>query len=279
MTRGFILLSSQCMFFLVWKSEHWKRKTNKEKKNTNTTRLLLLLKEAEINFSLCILETLAQNFPCKEFFFKTFPLFNNFNLFENSPKLNPIKRIHANTQLSKHDPLHANSTDKSLATILQTTINKNGPKLWNLNPTSVIQGVPKGTDTFHSFIYTLIRYWMALWFCLWFCSFGIETTFPSSNFKTKHIFGILMKRVKYLKPFEAPAALQICFLFSYHRRRRRIPPPRLEHSGAPNLIFYPIFFYRRRSPKGAPEASQMRRRRRRSPGGPGKSCRRLVFRE
>ena len=29
-------------------------------------------------------------------------------------------------------------------------------------------------------------------------------TFPLSNFKTKHIFGILMKRVKFLKAFGAP---------------------------------------------------------------------------
>ena len=39
---------------------------------------------------------------------------------------------------------------------------------------------------------------------VWFCSSAIETTFPLSNFKTKHIFGILMERVKFLKPFGAP---------------------------------------------------------------------------
>ena len=39
----------------------------------------------------------------------------------------------------------------------------------------------------------LIRYWMALSLC----SLAIETTFPLSNFKTKHIFGILMARVKF----------------------------------------------------------------------------------
>ena len=54
----------------------------------------------------------------------------------------------------------------------------------------------------------LIRRWMALWFC----SFGIETTFPLSNFKTKHIFGILMARVKFLKPFGTAQVPQ--FLFS-----------------------------------------------------------------
>ena len=48
---------------------------------------------------------------------------------------------------------------------------------------------------------------------LWFCSFAIETTFPLSNFKTKHIFGILMKRVKFLLSFEAPEALQFFYIF------------------------------------------------------------------
>jgi len=57
------------------------------------------------------------------------------------------------------------------------------------------------------YIYILIRYWMALWFF----SFAIETTFPLSNFKTKHIFRIFMERVKYLKPFGAPHVPQILF--------------------------------------------------------------------
>ena len=65
----------------------------------------------------------------------------------------------------------------------------------------------------HRNIYILIRYWMLrpsvrLSVCpsvrLSVCSFAIETTFLLSNFKTKHIFGILMKRVKFLKPFGAP---------------------------------------------------------------------------
>ena len=64
-----------------------------------------------------------------------------------------------------------------------------------------------------------------LWFCLsvclsvclWFWSFAIETTFPLFNFKTKHIFGILMTLRKFLKlcPLKgAPQAHQICF-FSF----------------------------------------------------------------
>ena len=44
------------------------------------------------------------------------------------------------------------------------------------------------------------------WFCDSVCLFAIETTFPLSNFKTKHIFGILMERVTFLKPFGAPQA-------------------------------------------------------------------------
>ena len=61
------------------------------------------------------------------------------------------------------------------------------------------------------YIYILIRYWMVRWLsvCLWFCPFAIETTFPLSNFKTKYIFLILMKRVKFLKPFGAPKVLKI----------------------------------------------------------------------
>ena len=45
--------------------------------------------------------------------------------------------------------------------------------------------------------------------CLWFCPFAIEATFPLSNFKTKHIFGILVERVTFLKPLGAPEAPEI----------------------------------------------------------------------
>ena len=41
-------------------------------------------------------------------------------------------------------------------------------------------------------IYILIGYWV----CLWFCSCAIESIFPLSNFKTKHIFGTLMPQRK-----------------------------------------------------------------------------------
>ena len=41
-----------------------------------------------------------------------------------------------------------------------------------------------------------MRYWVVLCYCLSVCvsvcSCVIETTFPKSNFKTKHIFGITM---------------------------------------------------------------------------------------
>ena len=38
---------------------------------------------------------------------------------------------------------------------------------------------------------------------------GEETTFPLSNFKAKHIFGILMEWVTFLKPYRAPKAPEI----------------------------------------------------------------------
>ena len=96
-------------------------------------------------------------------------------------------------------------------------------------------------------IYTRIRYWMALWFC----SFAIETTFPLSKFKNKHIFWILMARVKFSKLFGAPQAPQI-FIFIFLSR-----PPRVGAPGAPNS-FIIVFFYRRRRrryPKWAPRAA------------------------
>ena len=46
------------------------------------------------------------------------------------------------------------------------------------------------------------------------CSSAIETTFPMSNFKTNHIFGILMAWVKSWhgsSPFGAPQAPQFFF--------------------------------------------------------------------
>ena len=57
-------------------------------------------------------------------------------------------------------------------------------------------------------IYILIRYWMALSLCLSVILFVryIETTFPLSNFKTKHIFGILTTLRKFLKPWAPPKA-------------------------------------------------------------------------
>ena len=47
-----------------------------------------------------------------------------------------------------------------------------------------------------------IPYWVALSVC----QFAIETTFPLSNFKTKHIFGILMTLRKFLKLWGAAGA-------------------------------------------------------------------------
>ena len=61
------------------------------------------------------------------------------------------------------------------------------------------------------------------------CSFAIETTLPLSNFKTKHIFGILIARDKFLKPFGAPKAPHF---FCYRRH---------PEWGAPN--FFLILFF------------------------------------
>ena len=60
--------------------------------------------------------------------------------------------------------------------------------------------IDKNTESLH--IYILICYWMALSLC----PSAIETTFPLSNFKTKHIFGILMTRRKFLKLWGATGA-------------------------------------------------------------------------
>ena len=69
-------------------------------------------------------------------------------------------------------------------------------------------------------IYVLIRYWMALRFCDSVCSSAIETTFPWSNFKTKHIFGILMTLLKFLKLWAPQAA------------------PKRGAEGAPNFFYF-----------------------------------------
>ena len=112
------------------------------------------------------------------------------------------------------------------------------------------------------YIYILIRYWMDLWFC----PSAIETIFPLSNFKTKHIFGILMAERKFLIPFGAPESAEI-----------------LGAAGAP------IFFWRR--PRHnffisilsftAAEGGGVSYGRRRHPsrGGRGKSGLWRVFRE
>ena len=78
------------------------------------------------------------------------------------------------------------------------------------------------------------------------CPFAIETTFPLSDFKTKHIFGIPMERVTFLKPFGAPQAPEIwgaegapnIFFFFYRRRRRRKLTPRPGRPWRPNFFFF-----------------------------------------
>ena len=62
--------------------------------------------------------------------------------------------------------------------------------LWNLYNNTVLDGS------------VILSVWL----------FAIETTFPLSDFKTKHIFGILVERVKFLKQFGAPKAPQFFLL-------------------------------------------------------------------
>ena len=86
-------------------------------------------------------------------------------------------------------------------------------------------------------IYIIIRYWVVRWFCDSVCPFAIENTFPLSNFKTKHIFGILMTLRTFLK-LRAPQATpktsaegawnmgrrwhpKFSFIFFFYRRRRQ----------------------------------------------------------
>ena len=64
---------------------------------------------------------------------------------------------------------------------------------------SVIRTQP----TLHIYIIiSILEYgtgWLSPFFCLSVCSCAIEITFPLSNFKTKHIFGILMALRKFFK--------------------------------------------------------------------------------
>ena len=114
------------------------------------------------------------------------------------------------------------------------------------------------------------------------CSSAIETTFPLSNFKTKHIFGILKARVKFLKPFGEPQASENSgatggpiFFFYRCRRRRKLPPrvgrPWLLKYGAPIAPQFCFSSFTAAIGGGFPNG--------RSPRGRGKSGRRLVFRE
>ena len=51
------------------------------------------------------------------------------------------------------------------------------------------------------------------------CPFAIETTFPLSNFKTKHIFGILMTLRKSLKLWGAAGTPTFSFFLSFTAAR------------------------------------------------------------
>ena len=95
-----------------------------------------------------------------------------------------------------------------------------------------------------------------LWACLPVCSYAIKTTFPLFNFKTKHIFGILM----------------VLWKFEDHLGRRRRPNFFLPPTKAPQFF---IFLHRGWHHLGVPMAP----RRRRSPGGLGKRRPRRLFRD
>ena len=46
-------------------------------------------------------------------------------------------------------------------------------------------------------------------------------TFPLSNFKTKHILGILMTLRQFLKLWSTEGSPNFCFILFFYRRRRR----------------------------------------------------------
>ena len=85
---------------------------------------------------------------------------------------------------------------------------------------------------------------MRYWVCLSVCSCAIETTFPLSNFKTKHIFGILVVLRKYEDHLGRRRHPKI-YLFFYCRRSRS----RWGARGAP--------FFSAKAPPTATAASQM----------------------
>ena len=95
-------------------------------------------------------------------------------------------------------------------------------------------------------IYILIRYWMVRSLCPSVCPFAIETTFPLSNFKTKHIFGILMTLRTFLKLWAPQATPK-----TGARGARNMGRPRRAN----------FFFFLLPPPKAAPRALLPRRAR------------------
>ena len=86
------------------------------------------------------------------------------------------------------------TADNSFSTVRET---KNYLKNWR----SMRQYIQIYSNIVWLYLYTNTVVDGSVILCV--CSFAIETTFPLSNFKTKHIFGILMARVKFQKPFGA----------------------------------------------------------------------------
>ena len=147
---------------------------------------------------------------------------------------------------------------------------------------------------------------MVLSLCDSVCPVAIETTFPLSNFKTKHIFGILVERVTFLKSFGAPQAPPERGARGPRNlgRRRRpkfissfLSPPKAAYADAPTgappapqifYIFFSLYSFtaaeggvfpngHRRHPNGGTQGAQRWRRRRHFPGGRGKSRRKREF--
>ena len=62
---------------------------------------------------------------------------------------------------------------------------------------------------------TLLDGFVTQWFCDFVCPFAIETTFPFSNLKTKHIFGILTTLWKFIKLRGAAGAPNFFIFFHF----------------------------------------------------------------
>ena len=74
---------------------------------------------------------------------------------------------------------------------------------------TIIYGRKRWGSSVYLYTNTVLGGFVRLSVCLSVCSSAIETTFPLSNFKTKHIFGTLMILRQFLQQFGALQAPQI----------------------------------------------------------------------